>query len=121
MKNGFTLIELIATIMIILILALFITPKVIKISDDSRQKGYKEIEKRLEEAAAKYILDNYVDSSTTSMTITDTMLIDGNYIDAIEPLGKYISSRYCSATVDVTNLNTTPIFTAHLTCDDYTS
>ena len=48
MKNnkGFTLIELIVTITIVIALALFITPKVVKFSNDSKATGYKEIEKR---------------------------------------------------------------------------
>ena len=119
MKNGFTLIELIVTITIVIALALFITPKVVKFSNDSKATGYKKKKKRLEEAAAKYILEQYIPSSTTSMTITSQMLYDANYIDKIKDIDN--SDKFCTATVNVTNMDTTPVFVAHLTCDNYTS
>ena len=82
MKNnrGFTLVELIAVVAILLVLGFMVTPKVLDIIDENRIKAYKEIEKRLEEAAAKYLVENYVSSSIENITITKEQLIKENIL-----------------------------------------
>lgn len=117
MKRGFTLVELLATIIIIITLAVLITPRFIKLSNDSRKKGYKEIERRLEEAAAKYIVEEYTGYSS-SITITKDDLINKKYIDEIYSLS---DKSECDATVTVTNINTRPVFSVYLVCNDYTT
>ena len=44
----------------------------------------KQEERRLEEAAGKYIAENYVDSSLSSVRIEKKQLIDGKYIDELK-------------------------------------
>lgn len=117
-KNGFTLVELMITVAIILIVTLLITPRINKIVADNRNKGYKEIEKRLEEAAAKYIHEEYISSDATNITITKQNLIDAKYIDEIYDLK---DNSVCSATVDVNNINSNPTFHVNLNCSNYNS
>lgn len=117
MKRGFTLIELLATIVIIIALALLIIPRYTKLSNDSTTKAYKEMERRLEEAAAKYVTENYVDSSVTELVITKEQLIASKYIDEIYDLK---DKSICGANVIVSNLDTNPTFTANLECSNYT-
>lgn len=117
-KKGFTLIELIATIVIIILMGLIITPKVMNIIKDNRIKGYKEIERRLEEAAGKYIIENYTDSSLPFIKIEKNQLIEGKYIDEIYDLK---DKSVCDAYVMVSNLNKTADFNAHLQCSSYES
>ena len=115
-KKGFTLIELIATIVIIILMGLIVTPKVIDIINDNRIKGYKEIEARLEEAAAKYVSDNYVDSNESYIIIQKEQLIDGKYIGEIYDLKDH---SVCDAYVTVSNLNGIVEFDAILSCPSY--
>lgn len=117
-KKGFTLVELIATIAIILLLGLIATPKVMDIINENRVKGYKEIERRLEEAAGKYIIENYVDSSLPFIKIEKNQLIEGKYIDEIYDLK---DKSVCDAYVMVSDLNKTADFNVMLQCANYTS
>ena len=117
-KKGFTLVELIIVIAIILLLGLIATPKVMNIINDNRIKGYKEIEKRLEEAAGKYIVENCIDSSLSSIIIEKNQLIGGKYIDEIYDLK---DKSVCDAYVNVSNLNGIANFKTMLNCSNYIS
>ena len=85
-KNGFTLVELLAVIAILSLIGLIAIPKVLDAINNSRNKGYLEIEKRLEEAASKYILNEYIDSKASSITITKEQLISEGYIEEVYDL-----------------------------------
>ena len=115
-KNAFTLIELIVVIAILLMLTLLVTPKINKIIEENRTKSYKEIEQRLEEAAGKYIIENYVGSN--NVTITKQQLIDGKYIGEIYDLK---DNTVCDASVAVSNLQGIANFSVSLTCSNYHS
>lgn len=115
-KNGFTLVELIAVVAILALLMLIAVPKVLNIINNSRNKGYYEIERRLEEAAAKYITNEYIDSSIDSVTITKEELIDTGYIKEIYDLK---DNSVCNASVVVNNLNDIAKFNAVLDCSSY--
>ena len=117
-KNGFTMVELMVVISLIIVLSLLITPKINNIIKENRVKGYKEIEKQLEEAANKYIVENYIDTSLNSITLTKSQLMEKHYIDEILDLK---DKTVCDASVLVTNLNATPNFTVQLNCSNYTS
>ena len=69
-KNGFTLVELLVVISIILILGLIVTPKIIKTIENNKLKIYKEQEKRLEEAGLKYIQNKYISENESEIKIT---------------------------------------------------
>ena len=115
-KKGFTLVELIATIAIILLLGLIVTPKVMNIINENRIKGYKEIERRLEEAAGKYIIENYTDSSAPYIRIEKNQLLEGKYIDEIYDLK---DKSVCDAYVNVSNMSYVASFKAILDCSNY--
>ena len=72
-KNGFTLIELLVVIGILAGLMLIIIPKFSNILNTNRDKGYKEIEKRLEEK--KYFVK--IDDSVAEIIANSE--IDKNY------------------------------------------
>ncbi len=118
MKKGFTIVELLATIVIVIALALLITPRFTRLVNDNRTKGYKEIENRLKQAAQKYLVEEYVSSEGNSVTITKNDLVGKQYIGEIYDLK---DKSVCNATINVTNLNTNPTYTVHLTCSNYTS
>ena len=117
-KKGFTLVELIATIAIILLLGLIVTPKVMNVINENRIKGYEEIERRLEEAAGKYIIENYTDSSLPFIKIEKNQLIEGKYIDEIYDLK---DKSVCDAYVIVSDLNNVASFKPILNCSNYIS
>ena len=115
-KNGFTLVELIAVIAIMVFIGLIAIPRVLDIINNNRNKGYLEIERRLEEAAAKYIVDEYIDTSTTSIVITKEELIDKGYIKEVYDLK---DNSICDATVEVSNLDSLAKFKVTLNCSSY--
>ena len=115
-KKGFTLVELLAVIGVIIILALLLTPKITKILDNNRTKGYEEIETRIEEAAQKYILENYIDPSETSINISIEDLIAKNYIGEVKDLK---DNSNCTGYVTLDNLNTAYTAKAYLNCSKY--
>ena len=117
-KNGFTLIELIAVVSLIIVLSLLITPKINGIIKENRKKSYKEMERRLEEAANKYIIQNYIDPASESITITKEQLINSNLIGEVYDLK---DKSVCDASVLVTGLNSTPVYKANLNCANYVS
>lgn len=118
MKKGFTLVELLAAIVIVMILGLIIVPKTLQIINDSKNKGYKEIETRLKEAAGKYVIEQTPVVENDTITITKEELISNHYISEIYDL---TDGTVCSAYVEVTDVNTNGVYTAHLTCNNYSS
>ena len=69
MKKGFTLVELLAVIVILALIALITAPVVLNVIESSRDKTYRRsIEnygKAFEEAIAKYMVDHERDSIST--------------------------------------------------------
>ena len=118
MKNnkGFTIVELLATVVIILLLGLIVTPNVVDIINENRNKGYLEIERRLEEAASKYIVNEYIDSSVESVIITKEDLINTGYIKEIYDLK---DKSVCDASIYAYNLNSMAEFNPILSCSSY--
>lgn len=117
-KRGFTLVELLAAIVVILILSLLATPKVQDIINGNRNKSYKEIERRLEEAASKYIVEEYISYNSNTVTITKDELIAKKYIDDVYDLK---DKTECDAYVVVSNLSGMADFDAVLDCSNYQS
>jgi len=115
-KKGFTLVELMAVIAIMIFIGLIVTPEVFDIINDNRNKGYLEIERRLEEAAAKYITNEYIDSSVDSIIITKEELINKGYIKEVYDLK---DNSVCDASIYAYNLNSVAEFNSILTCSSY--
>jgi len=117
MKNrkGFTLIELIATIAIIVLITLIIAPTTINIIEQQRTKLYESQERTMEEAALKYINEVYTNSNT--ITITKEQLINAGYIDEIYDLKN--KREVCEGYVEIYNLNNNPRTISFLDCSSY--
>ncbi len=115
-NKGFTLIELIAVIVVFAVLGLLLIPKTLKIINDSKLNSYKEVERRLEEAAGKYILDEYIDTTQDSITITKAQLKEKKLIDEIYDFN---DNSVCDAYVEVSNLRKSAEFKAYLSCANY--
>ena len=74
------------------------------------------IERRLEEATAKYVVEEYISSDVDTIRITKDELIDNKYIDEIYDLK---DNTECDAYVIVSSLSTLAKFDAVLTCSNY--
>ena len=116
-KNGFTLVELLVVISIILILGLIVTPKIIKTIENNKLKIYKEQEKRLEEAGLKYIQNKYISENESEIKITKQELINSNYIEEIYDIND--KTKICNAYVIINNINTIPVAKEYISCDKY--
>lgn len=66
-KNGFTLIEILATVVLITMVAVLITPKVRTLINDSKQNAYNGVVSTIEDAAKSY---TYLNISTIDNLIT---------------------------------------------------
>ena len=100
------------------LIGLIAIPKVLDTLNNSINKGYLEIEKRLKDAASKYILNEYIDSNISSMTITKEQLISAGYIEEVYDLK---NNSVCDASVYVSNLDSLPEFYVNIECDSYVS
>lgn len=116
-KNGFTLVELLVVISIILILGFIVTPKIIKTIENNKLKIYKEQEKRLEEAGLKYIQNKYISENESEIKITKQELINSNYIEEIYDIND--KKKICNAYVIINNINTIPVAKGYISCDKY--
>jgi len=115
-NKAFTLVELLAIIVILSLLITIVTPKVLDTINRNRNNSYHEIERRLEEAAAKYIVNEYIDSTVNTISITKEDLINAKYIGEIYDLK---DNSICDAYVEVTSLQNVPEFNAILDCSTY--
>lgn len=112
-KNGFTLIELLVVIGILAGLMMIIIPKFSSILNTNRDKGYKEIEKRLEEAALKYATDNYIEGN--KITIEKSLLVSSSLIGEVYDLEN--KSAVCDGyvVIDIVNNTAKP----YIKCENY--
>lgn len=87
-KKGFTLMELLATITLMGILATLSVVSMDKYINKTKKTIYKDYEKTLKEATTSYLLDNtaYLPQigDTTGITVTGKTLTDLGYIDDIK-------------------------------------
>ena len=93
MKKGFTLVELLAVIVILGIIAIIAVPTIYNLITDSREKLYNEQVFQIENAAKKWAVENISDDGTndenhfvTDVSIND--LIDTGFLenrDIIDP------------------------------------
>ena len=118
MKKGFTLVELLAAIAIVVLLGVLVVPKTIQIINESKTKGYKEVENRLVEAAGKYVIEQAPPVVDNTITITKEQLIEKRYISEIYD---FTDGTVCSAYVVISNLDSNGIYTPHLSCNNYTT
>ena len=111
-KNGFTLIEILAVVVILAILALITIPQITKQIQQSKENLYKEQVTRILEASEKYMqdndqklpkkmLDNFDITSTPVTLITLDDLYDGNYIKDSSPKNPIKSSINMDDTIAI--------------------
>lgn len=104
-KRGFTLIELISAIVIVLVLLLLVAPKIKDILDRNTTKMWQESEERLVEAERKYMIVknvSYPQNNGDTVTITKQQLLDENLINQIYDLKN--KDSVCDASVVITNI-----------------
>lgn len=80
MKNGFTLIELVITITIVLLLSLLIFPSLIKINNETREKEYNAKIKIVLASAKEWGSDNLIELSSECTNIFIRDLINLEYV-----------------------------------------
>lgn len=117
-KKGFTLVEVIATIAIILILLLLVVPNVRTILNRNNLKLWKETEKRLVDAGRKYLIMNNIDKIEPGETITVTkqQLIEEELTTELYNLSN--KNNICDAYVTFSNSNGDYIEKAYITCEN---
>ena len=77
-KNGFTLIELIATIVILSLIAAISIPTVINVINDSREKNFKNSANNIIQAAKQYFLNSELTNDTfeeITFTVVDNKMM----------------------------------------------
>lgn len=127
-RRGFTLVEVLAVIVILSILAVITIPKIQEMIEDSRQSAYELAVARLEDKAYQYLLDNNLDSEITATTPVDVYVSDlidagyldledikdprtpGNYLDPNTSYVRfYVSSSEILKNAHVTSTDTSPV------------
>lgn len=81
-KNGFTFIELLATVAIMLVLSVLVFYSITKISDDTKQKTYESKIKMIISASKEWGSDHLNDLSSTCTYVFVRDLIAGDYLVA---------------------------------------
>ena len=115
-QKGFTLIEIIVTVGLLLLVTSLITPKVIDVIETNRLKSYMEIERRLEDAASEYMLDNinnYIGITDTKIGKDELEKYVGNISDLIK------EKNECDAYVEVKNIFENAEYKAYISCKNY--
>ena len=122
-KNGFTLVELLAVIIILGAITTVFVPNTIKLLKENNLKIYKIKESELIRAANDYANYDKNFSSPTEMElekyITMTQLVDGGYMNSILDTS---SGKECRAFVKVTLNDISGYnYEACLLCDEYST
>lgn len=122
-KNGFTLVELLAVIVILGVITTIFVPNTIKLLKENNLKIYKIKESKLVKAAKDYANYDKNFSSPTIETpvkyITMTQLVEGSYMNSILDTS---SGKECRAFVKVTLNDISGYnYEACLLCDEYST
>ena len=111
-KNGFTLVELLVTIALILMVLGIAIVSIIKISDAKKQEAYEQVKKQILTAAEQYLETNayYKESitNTGSIKISLGLLVSEDYLNAVtNPItGKKLDyCNYVKVTKNDSSLN----------------
>lgn len=120
MKKGFTLVELLAVIVILGIIAVITIPRIQDVLQESQDDSYNLLSEKLVDKAKDYVNDNRLDEQVTATAPVDVyiyQLVDSGYIenkDLEDPResGDYIDpdNSYVRFTLENGQLVTTPHF-----------
>lgn len=116
-KKGFTLIELMAVIVVLAIITVISVPIILNTINISKEKLYKEQENKLVELAEEYLEDNTIEETDSEIVITKENLIEGGYIDEIYDFKS--SESTCEGYISITNYLSNPMYKAYISCDGY--
>ena len=122
MKNkGFTLVELVAVVAILGLIALFGVPSLIHIISDNNSNACKYYEKAMREASKAYIskegrdiMDGNGGNFPSSYTITQATLVSGGYITAYNDSNTNITGG--RVVVSYNSSTKTYTYVTHVTC-----
>jgi len=117
-KNGFTLVELLAVVVVLGIILGIAIPSITSVVSTARQNAFNASEEMLEESARTYMVKNLDIMSDGIGVIPVSDLVDGGYIDPIyAPDG-----TLCDGSVSVRDVDGEYIYDASISCGtDYSS
>ena len=80
-KNAFTLVELLAVIVILAIILVISIPKISNTISESKTRLYNQTIKEIEKVAQQYVVENIDSLNSDNFTINISTLCNENYID----------------------------------------
>jgi prepilin-type N-terminal cleavage/methylation domain-containing protein len=119
MKKGFTLVELLAVIVILGVIAIIVIPKIKDALFKSQDEAYNMLLVSIENKANDYAMDNNIPSSITQgspVTVTLQQLVDSDYLE-VKDLVDPRTSRDIDLTlsyVTFSSLNGNLVYDSHI-------
>lgn len=120
-KKGFSLIELLAAIVILAIMITLATVAYSRYRQHAKQQGYDTLAKTASEAAAQYVMDN---PEKVIWDVSFEMLYEGEYMSSLSDPG--IKNKQCKGDVVLRTMREenagtldTNEYTVHVCCKNY--
>lgn len=120
-KKGFSLVELLAAIVILAIMITIATVAYSRYRQHAKQQGYDTLAKTASEAAAQYVMDN---PEKVIWDVSFEMLYEGEYMSSLSDPG--IKNKQCKGDVVLRTMKEETIgsldtneYTVHVCCKNY--
>lgn len=120
-KKGFSLVELLAAIVILAIMITLATVAYSRYRQHAKQQGYDTLAKTASEAAAQYVMDN---PEKVIWDVSFEMLYEGEYMSSLSDPG--IKNKQCKGDVVLRTMKEETIgsldtneYTVHVCCKNY--
>lgn len=120
-KKGFSLVELLAAIVILAIMITLATVAYSRYRQHAKQQGYDTLAKTASEAAAQYVMDN---PEKVIWDVSFEMLYEGEYMSSLSDPG--IKNKQCKGDVVLRTMREenagtldTNEYTVHVCCKNY--